>query len=66
MSMALAYIDAVRHRLNLTIRPNVQVNRVVLEGKRAVGVEVESGGETFVMEAARSSCAPERWLPRNC
>ena len=54
MSMALAYIDSVRHRLNLTIRANVQANRVVLEdapeGKRAVGIEVESGDETFVVE----------------
>ena len=54
MSMALAYIGAVRHRLNLTIRANVQANRVVLEdgpdGKRAVGIEVESGDETFVVE----------------
>ena len=54
MSMALAYIDPVRHRLNLTIRSNVQANRILLEdgpdGKRAVGVEVESGGETFVVE----------------
>ena len=54
MSMALAYIDSVRHRLNLTIRANVQAHRVVLEdapeGKRAVGIEVESGDETFVVE----------------
>ena len=54
MSMALAYIDAVRHRLNLTIRANVQANRIVFEdgpdGKRAVGMEVESGGESFVVE----------------
>ncbi len=50
MSMALSYIDPARHRLNLTIRPNVQARRVVLEGKRAVGVEVESGGETFVVQ----------------
>ncbi len=54
MSMALAYIDPVRNRLNLTIRANVQANRVVLEdgpeGKRAVGVEVESGDESFVVE----------------
>ena len=58
-SMALAYVDLARHRLNLTIRPNVQVNRLVLEdgpgggsagSPRAVGVEVESGGETFVVE----------------
>ena len=54
MSMALSYIDPVRHRLNLTIRANVQAHRVVLEdgpdGRRAVGVEVDSGGETFVVE----------------
>ena len=50
MSMALSYIDPARHRLNLTIRPNVQARRVALEGKRAVGVEVESGGETFVVQ----------------
>ena len=54
MSMALSYISSVRHRLNLTIRPNVQANRVALEdgpdGKRAVGMEVESGGETYVVE----------------
>ena len=54
MSMALAYIDSVRHRLNLTIRANVQANRIVFEdrpeGKRAVGMEVYSDGETFVVE----------------
>ena len=54
MSMALTYINPVRHRLNLTIRPNVQANRVVLadtpQGKRAVGIEVESGGENFVID----------------
>ncbi len=54
MSMALAYIDPVRHRLNLTIRSGVQANRIVLAdgpgGQRAVGVEAESGGETFVAE----------------
>ena len=38
--MALAYIDPVRHRLNLTIRPNVQANRVVLED----GPEGQAGG----------------------
>ena len=54
MSMALTYINPVRHRLNLIIRPNVQANRLVLEdtpqGKRAVGLEVESGGENFVID----------------
>ena len=56
MSMALTYIAPVRHRLNLTIRPNVRVNRLVLldgpGGNRAVGVEVESGSETFVVEGS--------------
>ena len=63
MSMALAYIDSVRHRLNLTIRANVQAHRVVLAPPaispsggeqggvpRAIGIEVDSGGETFVVE----------------
>ena len=56
MSMALTYINPVRHRLNLTIRPNIQANRVILEdgpeGKRAVGVQVESEGERFVVEGS--------------
>ncbi len=38
-----------RHRLNLTIRPNCTTHRVIFEGKRAVGVEVESGGEKFTV-----------------
>lgn len=55
MSTAITYLDACRHRLNLTIRANVTVQRVVLDGgstgsPRAVGVEVESGGESFVID----------------
>jgi choline dehydrogenase len=50
MSTALAYLDPARHRLNLTIRPNVLARRIVFQGKRAVGVEVESGGEVFTVE----------------
>ena len=46
-STALGYINPARHRLNLTIRPNCAVQRVILDGMRAVGVEVESGGERF-------------------
>ena len=51
ISMALAYLDLARHRLNLTIKPNATARRVVFDGTRAVGVEVESGGEIFVAEA---------------
>ena len=51
ISTALAYLDPARHRRgNLTIRANVTVQRIILEGKRAVGVKVESGGEQFTIE----------------
>ena len=50
MSTALAYLDPCRHRLNLTVKGNVLVRRVLFDGKRAKGVEAESGGETFVVE----------------
>ena len=50
-STALGYINPARHRLNLTIRPNCAVRRILLDGKRAVGAEVVSGGERFHVEA---------------
>ncbi len=50
MSTALTHLNPVQHRLNLTIRGNVLARRVIFEGKKAVGVEVESDGEVFVVE----------------
>ena len=50
-STALGYLDPARHRLNLTIRPNCTVHRVIFEGNQATGVVVESGGYTFTVEA---------------
>ena len=50
MSMALTHIEPNRNRLNLTIKANVQVLRIVFSGKRATGLEVESGGEKFLVE----------------
>ncbi len=47
VNTAMAYLDPARHRLNLTIRSNALVNRVLLEGNRAVGVEVISEGQAF-------------------
>ena len=47
MSTALTYLDPARHRLNLTVRGSALVRRVLFEGNRAVGVEVESGEERF-------------------
>jgi choline dehydrogenase len=51
MSTSLTYINSSRHRLNLTVRGNVLVHRIVFDGTRAVGVEAESGGEKFRIEA---------------
>ena len=50
MSTALGYLDQGRHRLNLTIRPNCAVQRIIFDGNKATGVELESGGERFVVE----------------
>ena len=50
MSTALTYLSAVRHRVNLTVRANVLVRRILFEQKKVVGVEVESGGEVFRLE----------------
>ena len=50
ISTALTYINPNRHRLNLTIRSNVVATRILFDGKRACGVEVESGGEKFTVE----------------
>jgi choline dehydrogenase len=49
-SAALGYLDIARHRLNLTIRPNCHVKRILFEGKRATGLEVESGSQAFTIE----------------
>jgi choline dehydrogenase len=51
MSTALTYLNPVRHRLNLTVKAQVLVRRLLLTGKRVTGVEVESGGERFSVEA---------------
>ncbi|GIS95617.1 MAG: hypothetical protein CM1200mP22_28540 [Dehalococcoidia bacterium] len=50
MSMALAYLDPIRHRLNLTVKANVQVMKINFTGKRATGLDVESNDERFTVE----------------
>ena len=52
MSMALAYLDPNRHRLNLTVKAGVQVLKIVIKGQRATGLEVESGGDRFAVEGS--------------
>ena len=51
MSAAITHLNPVRHKLNLTVRGNVFVRRILLQDLRAVGVEAESGGELFNVEA---------------
>ena len=50
VSTALGYLDSCRHRLNLTIKGGVLVKKVLFDGKRATGIEAESGGENFTVE----------------
>jgi choline dehydrogenase len=48
-STAIGYLNPIRHRLNLTIRANCTVLRLLFDGTRCVGVEIESGGERFTV-----------------
>ncbi|HIB13338.1 MAG TPA: mycofactocin system GMC family oxidoreductase MftG [Dehalococcoidia bacterium] len=50
MSMALTHLNPNRHRLNLTVRANVQATQIQFDRKRATGVHVESGGMKFIVE----------------
>src|SRR5262249_57740049 len=51
MSTALTYLQPSRHRLNLTIRSQVMVRRILFAGTTATGVEVDSGGGGFFLES---------------
>lgn len=53
MSVAICYVEPARHRLNLTIRGDCHVRRILFDGERATGVEVESGRDVHVVEAER-------------
>ena len=53
MSAAMTYLNPMRHRLNLTVRGSVAVRKILIEDRKAVGVEAESGGEVFNIEADR-------------
>jgi choline dehydrogenase len=53
ISAAEAYLTAaVRGRPNLTVRSDVLVRRVLFEGRRAVAVEIEQGGEVERVDAS--------------
>ena len=52
-STADAHLTPRLGQLNLTVLTNATVHRVVIEGRRAVGVEFEIGGEIHVVRAER-------------
>ncbi len=72
---AFAYVDPARGRANLTIAPDTLVDRVLLDGDRAVGVTTSNGdvhGTAVVVAAGaygspgvllRSGIGPESGLP---
>lgn len=54
MSVALCYLDErVRRRKNLTIRGDCLTARVVFDGTRATGVEIEANGQREVIDGDR-------------
>jgi choline dehydrogenase len=52
-STANAYLKPAMNRPNLTVITHAMTRRVLLEGKRAVGVEYEQGDRRHVVRAAR-------------
>ena len=46
-STSLGYLSESRDRLNLTIKADSVVQKIIFEGKKAVGVEVKSNDEIF-------------------
>ena len=53
MSTAITHLNQVRHRLNLTVRGNALVRRIMFKDSGVAGVEAESSGEIFKLEANR-------------
>ncbi len=49
LSTAIGYLNPARHRLNLTIRSGCTMRRIMFDGRKAIGLEVESGGERFTV-----------------
>jgi choline dehydrogenase len=53
LNSAFAYLDAARERDNLTVVAETIVDRVRLDGNRAVGVDAVQGGDTLELAADR-------------
>jgi choline dehydrogenase len=50
-SSAIAFLNPARYRPNLNVKGDTLVRRILFEGRRAVGLEVESKGEVFKIGA---------------
>ncbi len=50
---AAAFLDPVCDRMNLTLETEAEVARILIEGKRAVGVEYQQNGQRRQARAAR-------------
>src|SRR5215469_9402617 len=53
VSTAMGHLNPMRHHLNLTVRGGVFVRKILIKDGKAVGVEAESGGKVFQVEADR-------------
>src|SRR6185436_5633374 len=54
-SAAVAYLHPASERPNLTVMPYMHVNRVLFEGRRAVGVEASQLGQLQELRAERET-----------
>jgi choline dehydrogenase len=57
LSTAIAYLLPARHRPNLTIRPHCLVNRVLVAGDQAVGVDIAGEGQPEQVRGRRITLA---------
>lgn len=56
-STNVAYLEPIRHRANLEIRTDALVDRVLLDGRRAVGVRLGDGEEIEALDVVVSAGA---------
>lgn len=53
VNAAIAYLEPIAERPNLTVRGDTVVRRVLIDDKRARAVEIETGGQVDVIEASQ-------------
>ena len=63
-STAITYLLPARNRLNLHIRANTMVDKVVFDGIRAIGVRVvDSGRSETILGRRITLCGRVHWIP---